>query len=497
MRNVRVIYAAVLIGSVAALGLLYFYVKEVFFAGTLFPRTELNTANDVSRLNETRVARVVWVDSIETLQSALTEARAAGKHVSIAGARHSMGGHTLYPDGVLLDMRGYTQVLHVDQGARTVTVQSGATWDDVIRAVHPHGLSVPVLQDYSNFTVGGSLSVNIHQSDPNYGSMMETVRACTILLPSGEIVRASRTENRELFNLVNGGYGLFGVILEVELDLTDNNLYQKSEVPVAYGAYNDYFDGVLEDSKIENVFARLSIVPDASLLRDMVVTTYRVADEGTVSPTMELEESQLWMKKFFFDLSRATEAGKRLRWYFQKNYSDLAEPPLITRNNLDYNDASFLDYHSESDTDVLQEYFFPRSELVPFLDALRETVVKENINLLSATVRYIPPRDEGFIHFAHPTEERFAVVLYMNIGRSPAEQEKVTVWTRHLIDTTLALGGTYYLPYGLYASHAQLVAAYPRMPEFFSKKRQYDPEELIMNKFYAHYAGGGDPDRTY
>ncbi|MES2931814.1 MAG: FAD-binding oxidoreductase [Patescibacteria group bacterium] len=480
--------ALVLIPVLLVVGLAVYLVKSTFFAGPLLKKAERGVVDDVSRLNATKVARVVAPENLESIQQALSLAREEGLSVSIAGMRHSMGGHTLSPGGLLLDMTSFNEVIAIDEEAKTVRVESGATWNDVIRAVNPYGLSVPVLQDYSTFTVGGSLSVNIHQSDPNYGSIMETVRSFRLFTPSGEVLEVSRTQRPELFDLVIGGYGLFGIVLDVDLDLTDNHLYQKHEEALDYAEYEEYFTTLRSDTAIENVFARLSIVPDETLLKEMVVTTYAVAGEGAVKT--ELEEDRVWLKKLFFDLSRSSEAGKRLRWYVQKNHSVGAEPLTVTRNNLDYNDASFLEYHSNEDTDILQEYFFPKEALVPFLDSLREVVVRENINLLSATVRYIPPRSEGFITYASPTEERFGVVLYLNVGRSPEAQEKVTAWTRELIDTSTELGGTYYLPYELYATKAQLKAAYPRIDEFFAKKTAYDPEEILMNKFYRRYAKG-------
>ena len=47
----------------------------------------------------------------------------------------------------------------------------------------------------------------------------------------GSIVRCSGHEEKELFSLVLGGYGLFGVILDVELTVVPNERYRhESEV---------------------------------------------------------------------------------------------------------------------------------------------------------------------------------------------------------------------------------------------------------------------------
>jgi hypothetical protein len=67
-------------------------------------------ANDASRMNLTAVreVRTVPADTAEAereLAALIKEANALGWKVSLAGARHSMGGHTIYPDGVVIDMR--------------------------------------------------------------------------------------------------------------------------------------------------------------------------------------------------------------------------------------------------------------------------------------------------------------------------------------------------------------------------------------------------------
>src|SRR5262245_46235460 len=65
--------------------------------------------DDASRLNQTAVAEV-WdiptdpVAAEQQLRDLLQRARRDGLRVSIAGARHTMGGHTIYPGGVALNM---------------------------------------------------------------------------------------------------------------------------------------------------------------------------------------------------------------------------------------------------------------------------------------------------------------------------------------------------------------------------------------------------------
>src|SRR6185436_3541920 len=92
--------------------------------------------NDASRLNLTAVrdVHIVPAGSVAAereLASLLAEANKNGWKVSIAGAQHTMGGHTIYPGGVIIDMRPLAE-MRLDKSTNTLHVGAGALWRDVI-----------------------------------------------------------------------------------------------------------------------------------------------------------------------------------------------------------------------------------------------------------------------------------------------------------------------------------------------------------------------------
>jgi hypothetical protein len=140
-------------------------VREREFA-KLTPAWGPTGVEDISRLDRTRVRAAVTLPreetaAIETLRGLLREARERRSSISIAGARHSMGGQTFAPDGVVVDMLPLRSMCFDDQ-RKLLHVQAGARWEDVIPFLGARGLSVSVMQSDSPFTVGGSLSVNCH-----------------------------------------------------------------------------------------------------------------------------------------------------------------------------------------------------------------------------------------------------------------------------------------------------------------------------------------------
>ena len=119
--------------------------------------------NDVSCLNPTPISGLVTVRSEEDIRQALGAAREKGLQVSIAGARHSQGGHAFATRNVVLDMRSFN-AMTLDPPARVLRVQSGATWHDIQERLHPR-FAVKAMQSTDLFTVGGSISVNAHGMD--------------------------------------------------------------------------------------------------------------------------------------------------------------------------------------------------------------------------------------------------------------------------------------------------------------------------------------------
>ena len=234
-----------------------------------------DVVNDVARLNRTQVREVIHPRNEDEIRKAVLEAVTSGVKVTIAGKRHSMGGQTLYSDSIALDMLQFNKILSLDETNKLLAVQSGATWSSIQEFLNPHGLAVLAMQGPNVFTVGGSMSVNAHGWDMRHGNVASSVEWFRILLADGSVKRCSREENSELFHFVLGGYGLFGVILDVVLRVTDNTAYLATVSDVELSQLPEYFQSQLRSSpSVELGEADLSISPE-SLLREAVTLTYQ------------------------------------------------------------------------------------------------------------------------------------------------------------------------------------------------------------------------------
>jgi decaprenylphospho-beta-D-ribofuranose 2-oxidase len=451
------------------------------------PLESSNIVNDVAGLNRTSVRNVVHPQDEEEIHNAVKEAAASGAKVTIAGKRHSMGGQTIYEGAVALDMLHFNKILSLDETNKILVVQSGATWSSIQEFLNPHGLAVLAMQGPNVFTVGGSMSVNAHGWDMRHGPVATSVEWFRILLADGSIRRCNREENSELFHLALGGYGLFGVILDVGLHVTDNAGYVAELSSMDFAELPAYFEAQLRSRpEVELGESDLSIAPGPSLLREAITLVYKRKEGNTRRTDALLPSVHIARDGFFFDLSRRYTWGKRLRWILQKQLEYPATEAVRTRNNIFRSPIERIRYYSPNDTDILQEYFIPPQNFVAFVDGLREIVEKRRINLLDATVRYIEPNDDAFLNYSR--QGTLSVVLYLNIKTSASGLAESSAATRETIDLASQNGGTFYLPYVLAYDKLELQRTYPMIEEFFAAKRKYDPNEVFYNDFYARYA---------
>lgn len=183
--------------------------------------------NDVSSLNPTIVHKIEKPTSLEDLQKIVQTAIEKKLTISIAGARHSQGGQILKKGGIVVDMTAYNKILNLDEKNKILKVQSGANWQQIQNFLNKHGLAVKVQQSSNVFTVGGSLGSNIHGRDPRFGTIIETIKGFHLLNPEGKLIYVTRTSDPKLFSLVIGGYGLFGIITDVDIEVTTNDILKK------------------------------------------------------------------------------------------------------------------------------------------------------------------------------------------------------------------------------------------------------------------------------
>lgn len=442
--------------------------------------------DDASRLNRTRVAEVVPApadagDREAALAALLARAKAEGLPVSIAGARHTMGGHVIAPDGMVIDMRPWRAMI-LDEETGLLAVGAGATWAEVLPYLDHLGRAVAVMQSNNSFSVGGSLSANCHGWQFGKPPIASTVASFRIMLADGSVRRCSRTENAELFSLALGGYGLFGIILDAVLHTVPNERYRLEQKVVPLAQALGAFDAsVAAHPDAQLVYARLGIVPER-LFEDVIVNVFYPAE----GPPPPLHESGLaTLRRAVFRGSASGDYGKSLRWDAETKLDPLLAGTYFSRNQLLNESVDTLANRSAETTDILHEYFVPRDRAEAFVGAARDIIRAQQANLLNVTVRDVREDKDTVLRYADRSMIAF-VMLFLQPRTQEGEAAMRTL-TRKLIDAAHEHGGRYYLPYRLHATREQFARAYPQAERFFERKLHYDPERRFVNRFWLEY----------
>jgi FAD/FMN-containing dehydrogenase len=435
---------------------------------------------EVTALYPVNMRKAVTPHTVEEISRAVAESPGP---VSIGGGRYSMGGQTATPDGLQLDLREFNGVVQLDTVARTITVHSGARWRDVQRAIDPAGLSVKIMQTYNTFTVGGALSVNAHGRYIGQGPLIRSVRAITIVLADGSVVRASATEHPELFFGAIGGYGALGVIADVTLDLAPDVHVKRFDRTLPVTGYLGYFRREVQpDSNV--IFHNADIYPPAYETVHSV-SYARTSDPLTISEHVQPQDQGSRLHRTIYRIISGGRMGSWIRqhvvdpWIFHGH-------PVAWRNYEASYDVSELEPASRSaDTYVLQEYFVPADSLPQFVPRMGQILRAHHVNVVNVSIRHALPDLGTYLAWA-PTEV-FAYVLYYKQRTDPKSQREVGKWTRELVDAAIHLGGRYYLPYQPHATREQFARAYPHASDLFALKRRVDPTNKFTNTLWDLY----------
>ncbi|CDO85767.1 FAD-binding oxidoreductase [Mycobacterium triplex] len=119
-----------------------------------------------------------------------------------------------------LDTSGLTGVLSVDPESRTADVAGMCTYEDLVAATLPYGLSPLVVPQLKTITLGGAVSgLGIESASFRNGLPHESVLEMDILTGAGELLTASRDQHCDLFRAFPNSYGTLGYSTRLRIEL--------------------------------------------------------------------------------------------------------------------------------------------------------------------------------------------------------------------------------------------------------------------------------------
>jgi FAD/FMN-containing dehydrogenase len=439
--------------------------------------------DDASKLNATLVAGIFQPQSVMEIRHLIAEAKRMGRKISISGARHTMSGQIAYPNSIHLDMLKFDQIVY-DERDRTITVQSGATWKQIQLELSKHGRAVRVMQDSNIFTVGGSLSANVHGKDPRFGSLIESVISFKLLNAVGHEMLCSRVQNPELFRAAIGGMGLFGVITEVTLKTDGNSTYRYTVVHKPRQEMLAFMQAQIQRPDLEMIEAQMS-VDRTNFLGEAQIYYFDKISTNTALPDDVTGENSIWLRKLVYRTSRNSDWGKQFRWVMQKQLGPKLDPQVITRNSAMAAPFRTLELSDSDTTDVLQEYFVPTSKVDEFLSMYEKILLEHDMQLINVTIRKVKQDTESMVSYAK--SDMYAFVSYYKINKDSSGESQMTQFTQRLMDYLNQIDAKFYLAYRGYYTRSQIHRMYPQLADLFRLKLKYDPTKVFLNKWYEAF----------
>jgi len=463
----------------------------------LVPKSESILVNDIhSQLNSTHVQGISQPQSLEDVQSIVRTARKDRNVISIAGGRHAMGGQQFGTDTLLIDIRNLNRVINLDREHGIIEVEAGIEWPELIARYltlqNADGQAWGIAQKQTGadrLTMAGTIAANAHGRGLKMKPFVSDVESFVLVDATGTARTCSRTENSDLFRLVHGGYGLFGIVTSLQLRLAPR---KKVERIVEIRLADDLMGGF--EKRIADGFQygdfQFSIDhASEDFLHKGVFSCYRPVPIDTPIPPAEKELSNDNWKQLLY-LAHTDE---------KQAFSKYAEYYLSTNGQVYWSDLHQLsiypdNYHREIDkkihapypaTEMITEINVPRLALKGFLDEVREDFRKNSVALIYGTVRLIERDDESFLPWA---KQPYACTIFnLHTVHSPEGFQRSERAFRRLIDMAARCEGTYYLTYHRYATRNQVESCYPQFAEFLRLKKKYDPEERFQSDWYRHY----------
>lgn len=457
--------------------------------------------NDVhSQLNPTTVAKVVRPTTLGALCEAVTQAGLDRQSLSVAGARHAMGGQQFAAQQRHVDMTGLSRVLRTDAMRGLLQIEAGADWQHIMAATHqmpaPGGGCWAIRQKQTGVdevTLGGSISANAHGRGLLMQPMGDDIEDLTLVNAQGEVMLCSRNQNAELFSLVIGGYGLFGLIYAATLRLMPRQRVRRVvDILDLADAMNAVYRRV-EDGCLYGDFQFVIDPQDDSFLHRGVFACYKPtqAPEADIAASADLQPDA-WLQLLKLAHEDKAQAFKLYAQHYlgTHGHSYWADTMQLSTYIPSY--ADFLERARPPEqapgprqTLVIGEHYVPREHIATFMAQAAGVLKTHSVEVIYGTIRAILKDTVSFLPWA---KDDFACVIFnLRTSHTAEGQARTASAFRGLIDAALDLGGSYFLTYHRHATRDQVLRAYPQFETFLERKLHFDPQERFTSDWYRHH----------
>ena len=393
-----------------------------------------------------------------------------------------MGGQGFGEGCEVMDLREMNQVVSLDVTKKLVRVAAGMQWPGLIDALRGSGSGLTIRQKQTGadeMTIGGAVAVNMHGRGLGMAPFIDDLEELQVVIADGSLLRCSRDENMDLFSRVVGGYGCFGIVVEVTLRLVPLRNYRRDVTMISADRVVHWLTSQQKKGGIYGDFQFQIDPADEGFLRDGISACYFPDENGGEHPDFSRERPELDSGRIEKLLALAhSNPGEAFRQY-TAHYS-ATDGCHYTGDEMQLS-AYPTGYHARMDgcspgSEMISELYIPRSRLEDFLGYAAVFLRQQRAQVIYGTVRLIERDAESALAWAR--QPWACIVFNLHVDHSRAGLDKARREFRGLIDLALQQGGTFYLTYHRWATRRQLLQAYPQLPQWLERQSEQDPEKI-------------------
>jgi L-gulonolactone oxidase len=408
--------------------------------------------------------------TVEEVAEAVRHAADTGRTIRAVGSGHSFTA-TAVADGHRLDLADLDTGVSVDPARRLVTVPAGMTLHTVNDLLAGHGLALPNLGDIDAQTVAGALSTGTHGTGGKLGCLSTFVTALTLVTGTGEVLRCSADEHRDVFAAARVGLGAVGVLVEVTLRCVDAFVLRAHERPAALAAVLDDLPGLVE----QHDHAEFYWFPYTD--RVQVKTNDRVpADDRPLPRWRGWLDDEFLSNTVFAGACRLGRAVPALapgisavsaRALTQRTYTGRSDRVFCTPRRVRF---------------VEMEYALPRAALPTALAELRRIVDRLPFKVLFPVEVRFTAADDIWLSHGYGRDSAY-VAIHQYVG-TPYEP-----YFRAFEEVTTELGGRPHWGKLHWRTAESLATAYPKFTDFLKIRDRLDPHRRFTNPYLNQVLG--------
>jgi len=413
-------------------------------------------------------AIIVRCKNPQDVAQAIRTARTNKMVLSVRGGGHNIAGNAVCDGGLMIDL-SQMKTVRIDQNRRVAHVEPGATLGEMDRAAQKFGLATPLGINSTTGVAGLTLGGGFGWLSRRLGLSIDNLLSADVVTPKGELVKASETENSDLFWGIRGGGGNFGVVTSFEFRLHEIGpqilagliIHPLSAAGEVLRFYRDFMPGTPEEFSCWSVLRKappIPVVPEewhGKHILALAVCYSGKIDEG--------EKVARPLRSFGKPIADLVAPHQYTDW-------QMALDPLLTPGMRNYWKTHDFVELSDGLIDVLLEY----AKRIP--DPQTEIACAN----LGGAVSRVPARATAYTH----RDAEFVLNVH---GRweDPAKDSECIGWARDLFKAAapFATGGAY-VNFMTEEEHDRVRSAYGVNYDRLSEvKRKYDPENLFrMNQ---------------